>query len=317
MITDYGVKGLIGAGLRLKPTPLSDMIDALAKNVDSEVPAGSTERLDFLGAVPALRKWVGSRQAKLIVQQFQTAVLEKFEGTVDIPLDLIRNDKTGQVSEIAGALPLRKRHWKSKLIFDLLNAGAGTTLGTAFDGLAFFSGSHVWNGQAYDNDLTHAAATGTVPTANEAADAICEAINQLYSFVDDQGEPINEDISSLTIVTNPTIGNTILQAVKAQHLDTGSGVRDNPVMGWMAANGLKINVLISPRHTDTDAMVTLNSSPNACPLVFVENLKEMMITSKAAGSDYEHDNDAWQYGIKAVGVGAYGRFTDAVLQTFT
>jgi hypothetical protein len=316
MITDYGVKGLIGAGLRASPTPMSAAVEALARNVDSQVPAGQSERLDFLGAVPAFREWIASRQAKKVVQQFHTAVLKKFESTADIPLDLIRNDKTGQVSEIAGGLVQRKRNWKDKLIVDLLNNGAGTTQ-VCFDGLSFFNGSHTWNGQSYNNSLTHAAATGTTPTANEAADAICEAIQALYSFVDDQGEPLNEGMTSLTIVTNTTIGNGVLQAVKQSKLDTGSGTKDNPVMGWTSANGLSINVIITPRYTTSAGMVMINSSPTACPLVFIENSGEAMVTSKAAGSDYEHDNDAWQYGVKAVGVGAYGRFTDAILMTFT
>lgn len=316
MITDYGVKGLIGAGLRASPTPQSAMFEALVRNVDSQVPAGQSERLDFLGAVPAFREWIASRQAKKVVQQFHTAVLKKFESTADIPLDLIRNDKTGQVAEIAGGLVSRKRNWKDKIIADLLVNGAGTTQ-VCFDGLSFFNDSHSWNGQSYDNNLTHAAATGTTPTANEAADAICEAIQQLYSFVDDQGEPINEGMSSLTIVTNTTIGNGILQAVKQDKLDTGTGTKDNPVKGWLGANGLDIKVVISPRYSTSAAMVVLNTSPSACPLVFIENNGEAMVTSKAAGSDYEHDNDAWQYGVKAVGVGAYGRFTDAILMTFT
>lgn len=316
MITDYGVKGLIGAGLRAKPTPMSAAIDALAKVVNSEVPAGQTERLDFLGSVPALREWVGSRSAKAVLQQFHTATLKKYESTVDIGLDLIRNDKTSQVAEIAGALPARKYNWKTKMLCDLLVNGAGTTQ-VAFDGLAYFHDAHTWNGQSYDNNLTHAAATGTTPTANEAADAICEAIQQLYSFKDDQGEPINEGMSSLTIVVGTDIGNGVVQAVKQSRLDTGTGTKDNPVMGWAAATGLSLNVIITPRYTTAASFAMVNSSGDACPLVFIENQGEAMITSKAAGSDFEHDNDAWQYGIKAVGVGAYGRFSDAVLMTFT
>ncbi len=316
MITDYGVKGLIGAGLRSRPTPMSDMVDALAKLVDSQVAAGQTERLDFLGSVPAMREWVGTREAKNVLQQFHTATLKKFESTVDIPLDLLVNDKTGQVSEIAGGLPRRKRQWKTKLLVDLLNNGALTTQ-VAFDGLSFFNDAHTWNGQTYDNNLTHAAATGTTPTANEAADAICEAIQQLYSFKDDQGEPLNEDMTDLTIIVGTDNGNGVLQGAKNQKLDTGTGTKDNPVLGWANATGLKLNIIITPRYTTGSSFVMINSSGDACPMVFVENLSEMKLSSKAAGSDFEHDNDAWQYGIKAVGVGAYGRFTDAVLQTFT
>ena len=316
MITDYGVKGLIGAGLRAKPTPISAMIDAVAKTVDSDLPAGSAERLDFLGAVPALREWVGTRASKRVLQQLYTATLKKYEGTVDIPCDLLINDKTSQVSEIAGGLPMRKRMWKNQLIIDLLNNGALTTQ-LAYTGLSFFNDAHVWGASTIDNNLTHAAATGTTPTANEAADAICEAITQMFSFNDDQGQPINEGITSLTIVTSPTIGNTVLQAVKQDKLDTGTGTKDNPVKGWESANGLSLNVIITPRYTNTAAFVLLNTTGDACPLVWIENTSEEKITSKASGSDYEHDTDNWQYGIRAVGVGAYGRVTDAILQTFT
>ncbi len=122
-------------------------------------------------------------------------------------------------------------------------------------------------------------------------------------------------MTEVTIVTNPTIGATVKQAVNQSLLDVGTGTRDNPVKGWASSLGIK--VIITPRHTDTDAFVMLNSSANACPLVFVENMSEQMVTSKAGGSDYEHDADAWQYGVKAVGTAALGRFTDAILMTFT
>lgn len=315
MITDYGVKGLIGAGLRSKSTPMSDLIDAMAPNVQSQLPAGVAERLDFLGAVPAMRKWVQGRVAKKVLQQLHTALLEKYEATVDVPGDMIRNDKTGQVAEIAGGLSMGYRRWKAKLLFALLSDGAATTLGSCFDGLALFSGSHVWNGQTYDNQLTHAAATGTAPTPGEAADAICAAIQTMYGFVDDQGEPINEDITSLHIITSPTIGGAIKQAVDENNLDTGTGVRTNPVKGY--SSSVKIGVIISPRYTDTDAMVLVNTSPGACPLVFVENEAERLVTSKPLGGEYAHDNDAAQYGVQAVGVAACGRFTDVVQTTFT
>ncbi len=317
MITDYGVKGLIGAGLRAKTTPMSDMIDALAPNVPSQLPAGVAERLDFLGAVPALRKWIGNREAKKVIQSLHTAVMEKHEATVDIPGEWIRNDKTGQVKEVAGGLVGGYQKWKSRLLFALLVDGAATTLGACFDGKALFADDHAWGKSTYDNKLAHAAATGTVPTANEAADAICEAIQALFSFKDDQGEPINEDMTSITIIAGTVIGNAIVQAVNQNHLDVGTGVRDNPVMGWKSANKLTINVIISPRYTDDDAFVMLNSSPGSCPVIFVENQGERIVSSKTEGSDYTFDNDAWQYGIQAVGVAACGRFTDAVQMTFT
>lgn len=315
MITDYGVKGLIGTGLRAKPDPMSERILRLAKMVPSNVPAGQSERLDFLASVAPLREWIGPRLPHIVAQNFHTATLKKFESTAQVPLDLVNNDKTAQVQEIAGGLNTRYRQWKTKQLINFLALGGGTTLGVAFDGLSFFNDTHVWGAQTMDNALTHAAATGTSPTANEAADAICEAIQALYSFVDDQGEPINEGMTDVIIVVGTTIGNAVFQAVNDQQLDTGSGTRDNPVKGW--AKGLNIEVIISPRFTDSDAFVAVNASADACPMVFIENEGDRKVTMKGSGSDFEHDHDAWEYGVKAVGTPAYGRFTDAVQMTFT
>jgi hypothetical protein len=317
MITDYAVKALIGQGLRSKSTPMSDAIDRLAVVVPSLLPAGSKEDLSFLGAIPAFRKWIGTREAKKVLQQLFSAALEKYENTVDIPLDWINNDKSNQVAEIAGGLATSKRRWKTRLLFDLLNAAGGTTLGSAFDTKAFYATDHVWGKSTYDNTLAPVAATGTSPTANESADAIVAAIQRLYSFNDDQGEPINEDISELTLITGTTIGAFLLQGAKEQRIDTGAGVRDNPVMGMLGANNVKLNVIISPRYTVSAAFDLINTSAGACPLLFIENSGDGKPTSMAAGSDYEHTNDAWQYGLKAVGVAAFGRFTDAVRSTFT
>lgn len=317
MITDYGINALIGAGLRTKTTPLSDQIDALAPNVPTSLPEGSKQPLDFLGALPAMRKWVGTRQAKQVMQNLHTAALEKYELAIDVPGKWIRNDKSDQVKEIAGGLPVSYRRWKSRLLFALLSDGANTTLGACFDTKALFDDAHTWGAQTIDNKLTHAAATGTAPTADEAADAICEAIQALFGFVDDQGEPVNEDITSITLIVGTTIGSAVVQALTLEKLDTGSGSRDNPVLGWKNAKNLTFNIIVSPRYTDSDAFVMLNSSPGACAVAFVENDEERRSTYKGAGSDYEHDNDAWQFGVQSVGVAACGRFTDAVQMTFT
>ena len=60
-ITSYGVKGMLGAALTAI-TPMSNKLAMLAFNFGSQLPAGSKELLDFLGAVPALKRWIGSRK---------------------------------------------------------------------------------------------------------------------------------------------------------------------------------------------------------------------------------------------------------------
>jgi phage major head subunit gpT-like protein len=311
MITDYGVKGLIYKALAA--TPMSDRLAALARRVDSTLPAGSAEKLDFLGMVPALRRWVGSREAKKILAYKYTVTTDKYESTIDIPLDWINNDKTGQVSQSAGQLVTRYNpQWISARVAYLLN-NAATLL--CFDGKAFFADDHVWGDSGtIDNKLEYNGTTANAPTALEAALAIVASYNAMLAFKDDRGEPVNEGISKLALVVpaGGVIAAAVWQAVKQDRLDTGAGVLDNPVKGL----GVAIEVVPSARYTQ-NRMLMINDSPDACPLAFVENKADFSLTSKAQGSDYAHDNDAWQYGIKAVGEAGFGRFVDATSTEFT
>ena len=140
-----------------------------------------------------------------------------------------------------------------------------------------------------------------------------QAVNQFHSFKDDQGEPINEDMTEVTVLVK---GGTALAAalnlaIINTTVDTGTGVVANPVKGLSVG----IKFVASTRITLTDSFAVINSTQNACPFVFFENKADYAVTGKGAGSDFEHDNDGWEYGVKSNGAAGYGRFTDAVLMT--
>lgn len=307
-ITDYGVKAALGRAL--ESTPQSDKLANLAFKVQSQLPAGDGEKLDFLGMVPALREWIGPRSSKKPMAYNFNVTLKKFESTVQLPLDWINNDKTGLVQARMSMLSQRySPQWYGKRVAAIINANS-----TAFDGKALFADDHTWGDSGtIDNNLVYNSAESNAPTADEAASAIVTAVSTMLGFKDDRGEPINEGMGKITI-TAPTgaIGAAVMQAVKEKNLDTGTGVRTNPVLGL----GLEIEVLVSARLTGS-TMDIFNSSPGAVPFVFIENTGEFKRTMKGPGSDFEHDNDAWEVGLKAVGEAAPGRFTDAVRTTFT
>lgn len=308
-ITDYGVKGLLHKALGAQPK--STGLASLARRVSSTLPAGSSEKLDFLGTVPAMREWVQARTAKRPAEFHYNPILKKFETTLDLPLDWINNDKTSNVASAMSELVGRYNPaWPAKQIADLLNAAAS---GTAFDGVAFISGSRtLGNSGTIDNDLTYNASA--TPTVTEAADAIVAAFTAMMGFKDDQGEPVNEDITDLAVVC---AGGSVAAAALAQACSQArigaSGV-DNPVLGL----GASIRCIATPRITIGSNLgwFLVNVSPNACPIVFIENEADFSLTMKGPGSDYEHDADAWQVGIKAVGCPAYGRPTDVVYTLF-
>jgi len=308
-ITDYGVKGILHKALA--DTPNSDQIANLARRETSELPAGSQDKLDFLGMVPALREWIGKRSSSKPIEYNYTATLKKFERAVFLPLDWINNDKTGKVREAANGLAKRYMQWPAAQVAALINAGESVN---AFDGQFFFDTDHVWGASGtINNDLTFNATDHTNPTVFEAARSLVQAINQFSAFKDDQGEPLNEGMTEVTVLCagGTNLAAALNLAISQPNVDTGTGVVSNPVKGLPVA----IKFVSSTRITLADKFVVVNSSPDACPFVFLENRNDYGVTGKGAGSDFEHDNDGWEYGVKATGVAAYGRFTDAVLMT--
>lgn len=317
MITDYQCRGILAK--ILTTTPLSNGLAALAFNIDSALPSGSSERLDFLGTIAPMREWIGTRTPVDPVEYNFSIKNRKFESAVLLKKDWLVNDKTGNIAMAQSQLANRYAQWRPKLIADLMNNAAAGGTYLAFDGQPYYSASHVYNGIAVNNVVAFATGAGpALITAYEAAKSLVKAIQQIMTFLDDRGEPINEDITDLTIVV-PAIGNSQMaavfyQAINLPKLDTGSGSVDNPVFG--IGKAFNIHLLVSPRITGT-AVHVLNTSANAVPFVFQENKAERLMTIKGPGSDFEHDHDAWEQGMKSVGNAGFGRFTDGVQLQYT
>ena len=312
MITDYYCRGVLAKVLTT--TPLSAGLASLAVNITSMLPAGSSERLDFLGTIAPMREWQGSRQAVQPIEYNFALKNRKFESSILLPKDWIVNDKTGNIGQAMSQLGNRYAQWRPKLIADLLNNGTTGGAYAGFDSLPFYSAAHVYGQSTVNNIVTFTTGAGPANiTAYEAAKSLVKAIQQIITFLDDRGEPINEDITDLTVVVpgvaNSQMAAVFYQAVNLPKLDTGSGSVDNPVFG--IGQAFKVHLLVTPRITGVNVHV-INTSANAAPVLFQENVTERMPSIKGAGSDFEHDHDAWEMGMKSVGNAGFGRFTDAV-----
>ena len=56
-----------------------------------------SETYKWLGQAPAMREWIGGRMAKGFRENGLTIANKKFEATLEVPLDWMRRDKTGQI----------------------------------------------------------------------------------------------------------------------------------------------------------------------------------------------------------------------------
>lgn len=312
MLTDIGVKAILAA--TIAATPMSDQLMRLAYQFDSDLPSGKSEDLSFLGAIGVIKEWgAGGRNVGQPKEYEFSLRNAKFSGGVQIPNDWRNNDKTRQVQDRLNGLARRLQQFWSSKVATLVNSAETST--KTLDGVTFFSNSHA-KYSSFDNLLTHAAASGTAPTALEVADALYESYIALLSYLDDQGQPANEGMSEMLVTCGTDIGAAVMAALSQDTLNTGTGTLDNPLKGLRAA-GVKLSGIVSPRITTTAKMQVWNVSPGSKNLLIQRNKADSKTDMLGVGSDFEKLNDAIQMLVKEVGEAGYGRPWEATQCEFT
>ena len=126
------------------------------------------------------------------------------------------DDQTGQLERKVRSAGDNFQRWINNQVFKALNDGDATTnFGAGYDGLAFFSGSHVDKGADYQ-------------TAQDNVSALVLSIDNFETvkvasrkFVDDRGEVVDYDYNIL--VVSPELERTAAQICKnADAYDTGN-----------------------------------------------------------------------------------------------
>ena len=204
-------------------------------NMDSK----SVDMVD-LGAAPMPVESIGGP----VLQSFAERSLEvkprDWEITVGLSYNALQDDQTG------GSLMRRVRSTGenfqkhiNKIVFAALNAGDGTTYGSAYNGFEFFDTVHVDKGAAYQTAQSNCKALAL------SLDNFQANLNIARAFVDDQGE-LTEHSYNLLIVP-PALEYTAAQiCTNPQAYDTANR-ENNPYSG-------KFDYLVSG-HLDTTAWI--------------------------------------------------------------
>lgn len=271
------------------------------------------EEYAWLGMTPAMREWVGGRQAKGLPENSMAIRNKHFEATLEVLVKDMRRDKSGQVfARIRDLARRANSHWASLLTTLVMN-GESTV---CYDGQYFFDTDHS-EGQSgtQSNDITvdisalPAAVHGTTtaPSVEEMQLAIATAIQQMAGFKDDQGEPMNEDMSSFLVKVPVPLMNVALQAVRTPAQVDASQTALEALKGVFS-----IAVVPNPRLTWTDKFAVFRTDANLKPFIRQEETA-VMLKAKAEGSEFEFDNDAHQYGIDTWRNVGYGYWQYACL----
>jgi len=269
-----------------------------------------TETYVDLGAPPPMREWIGRRAPKTIRNESFPITAKKYETSVVIPRDdlvlvnsdLIRRKYIQPLMARAGS-----QHIKKLATTALIDAEAAL----CFDGQYFFDTDHVSaaSGSQSNDTTATGAGSGATPTALEATTAIMKVIQLMLAFKDDQGEICNDEQDTFLVMIPLPYMEPFNVALNA---NLTSGGQSNT----LKVQGLNFQLAVNPRLTWTTKFAVFAQNNGAKPLIhqFVEAPR---FSAKAEGSDFEHDEDAHEYGVSVWRTVGYGAWSSACLCTLS
>jgi phage major head subunit gpT-like protein len=274
-----------------------------------------SEEYAWLGQSPQMREWIGGRNAKGFRENGLTIANKHFESTIEYLVKDLRRDKTGQVMARIQELARRTNsHWAS-LLSTLILAGESTT---CYDGEYFFDTDHAEGSsgtQSNDINVDISAlplaveGTTTAPAVGEMQFCIALAIQAIAGFKDDQGEPMNEDANSFVVMVPVALMNAAMQAVATpvQVAETQSALQ-------ALKSNFSISVVPNARLTWTTQFALFRTDSYIKSFIRQEETG-VSLKVKGAGSEYEFDNDAHQYGVDTWRNVGYGYWQNSCLVT--
>jgi hypothetical protein len=314
-ITSRLVKGLFFEALDATQSWANDIVSEFSSDQSVETYAGLTN-------APMLREWIGGRQKKQVTERTLSITNKDWESTLEIATKDLRRDKTDQIRNRIAQLAQRAVQHKEKLISQLIAAGDATTYGNAYTGTTFFSSSHSYGSSTNDNtidvdisalptgDTTGSHGSTTAPSVGEMALSIQQGVQQLYGFVDSEGEPINQNVMDFTIMVPTTLWAVAQTAISKDYMAQGMS---NPIVG----SGLRYKVVANARiNAFTTKFVVFASGGLVRPFI-VQTEVAPSISALAEGSDYEFQNKAHLYAVDWTGNVGYYAPDKAVLVAMT
>lgn len=267
-----------------------------------------SETYKWLGMAPALREWIGGRQAKGFRENGITIVNKKYESTMEVLCDEIRRDKTGQIMlRVAEQARRANAHWASLLTSLIVNGESSV----CYDGHYFFDNDHSeGDSGTQSNTLSGAAASGTQPTATEAEDALMACVAAILGYKDDVGEPMNEDAKQFRIMVPAVYLKPFAAVLGAEYIAAG---QSNIVR---TLDGFQFLLTVNPRLTSGAKFYVFRTDAKTKAFIRQEEVP-ITVSAVAEGSELEFNEDKHHYGISAVRNVGYGYWQHAVLYTFT
>lgn len=223
-------------------TPIAEQINMTARTLD----------LVDIGGAPMPTENLGRARIGSMVEKHMLIQPKNFDITVDISYNAIQDDQTG------GSLQRKVRSAGENFRLDIaqqayaaLNAGDGTTYGLAYDGLNFYSNSHVDAGGSYSTVQDNLDSLALSMTNFETVRV--KAMNTR----DDQGRYVGYNYNLL--VVSPADERAAAQITENREDASTANRATNPYAG-------KLSYIVSPL-LDSGAWFLVASSQSVKPIL--------------------------------------------------
>ena len=297
--------GLLTKGLRSEFFNRMETTPVHFTELATRIPSTSDrENYRWLGTVPKMREWGTGRLAQGLRNETYSVENLKYEATIEVDRDEISDDQTGQIRVRVGELAQRAATHKDFLIADLLINGESAGF-NSYDGVSFFNDAHLSGSSgSQDNMLTYDAASPSEPTVDEFKAALKQAIGQVMSFRDDQGEPMLISVSKLVCVVPSLMFFTALEAVNASLVSNTSNVLEGAA-----------RVISLPWLTDQSKWYLLKTDGVIRPFIF-QDREPVEFNALAEDSEESFKREKFLYGVRARYRVTYGYWQFAVRTDF-
>ncbi len=306
-------RAIIGAFYnRLEQNPGSKWIEKVSMLFQSDQ---ASEEYKWLGMSPVMREWIGERMVKSLRDQGIEIKNKDFEATLELGRKELKRDKTGQaLIRIMELADRTNSHWASLLSTLMINAESAV----CYDGQYFFDTNHVeGDSGTQSNDIesdiselpVNQHGSTTAPSAEEMELSILDGVEQILSFKDDQGEPMNEGANEFLIMCPIPFMKSALAAINNPVLTSG---RTNTI----ATSDFSIVPMVNPRLTWTTKFAVYRTDGLVKPFIRQEE-EPVTLDAIAEGSELEFKTGKHQYGVKASRNVGYGYWQHACLVTLT
>ena len=161
---------------------------------------GADEVYAGIGAMPGMREWLGDRQFNELRAAKMTIANRLWEDGIKIAKTDLKDDRDNLYGTPLQSLANQAMRHPDKLVFELIQNGES---GVCIDGQYFFDTDHVYGESGtQSNKLTFNATDHTAVTPTEFRDSFHQALEAMFGFKRDNGEPYHDPVIDPDMLKN-------------------------------------------------------------------------------------------------------------------